>query len=175
MQKVVIASKNPVKINCVQNSFKKAFPGLMFEFLGISAKSEVRDQPMSDSETKLGAQNRIKNAKILIPQADFWVAIEGGVEEIGDKMTAFAYIMVESANKTGESKTATFIIPHKISELIKQGLELGAADDQVFGGTNSKQKNGSVGILTGDLITRTNFYESSVILALIPFLNSDLY
>ena len=130
---------------------------------------------MSDSETLLGAKNRIKNAKKIYSQADFWVGIEGGLEKNNDKLEAFAYIIIESNNKTGISKTATFTIPDKLSDLIYNGMELGHADDIVFGDTNSKQKNGSVGILTKNLITRLTFYEQSVILALIPFLNTDLY
>jgi inosine/xanthosine triphosphatase len=130
---------------------------------------------MSDSETLLGAKNRIKNAKKIHSQADFWVGVEGGLEKNDNKLEAFAYIIIESNNKTGISKTATFTIPDKLSDLIYNGVELGHADDIVFGGTNSKQKNGSVGILTKNLITRLTFYEQSVILALIPFLNTDLY
>lgn len=174
-KKVVITSKNPVKVNCVSNGFSKVFPDLNFEFVEIAVPSDVSDQPMSDSETLLGAKNRIKNAKKIYSQADFWVGIEGGLEKNNDKLEAFAYIIIESNNKTGISKTATFTIPDKLSDLIYNGMELGHADDIVFGDTNSKQKNGSVGILTKNLITRLTFYEQSVILALIPFLNTDLY
>jgi len=175
MSKVIIASKNPVKINTVKNGFTKVFPNQEFEYIGVSAASEVSDQPMSDQETLLGAKNRVKNAKIALPDADFWVGLEGGLEEINGKLEAFAYIIVESKDKTGISKTATFALPEKVSELVRSGMELGDADDIVFGDSNSKQKNGSVGILTKDLITRTSFYETSVILALIPFIHPDLY
>ena len=54
-------------------------------------------------------------------------------------------------------------------------MELGDADDVIFGRTNSKQGNGSVGILTADVITRTIFYQQAILLALIPFKNSNLY
>jgi non-canonical (house-cleaning) NTP pyrophosphatase len=63
----------------------------------------------------------------------------------------------------------------KISDLIKQGYELGEADDIVFNRSNSKQKNGAVGILTDNLINRTDYYTHAIILALIPFTNSKLY
>ena len=173
-QKVIITSKNPVKINAVSSGFTKAFPNIDFEFVAVAVSSGVSDQPMTDGETLLGAMNRIQNAK-LDCKADFWVAIEGGIEEIKEELVVFAYILISTESKTGISKTATFVLPQKVSELIKQGMELGEADDVVFGGNNSKQKNGSVGILTKDLITRTSFYDNSVILALIPFLNEDLY
>jgi len=45
----------------------------------------------------------------------------------------------------------------------------------VFGKENSKQTYGAVGLLTGDVIDRTRFYEDAVVLALIPFRNPDLY
>jgi non-canonical (house-cleaning) NTP pyrophosphatase len=62
-----------------------------------------------------------------------------------------------------------------VVELIDQGMELGEADDVVFGRNNSKQKNGAVGILTGDVVTRTSYYVEAVCLALIPFRNWKLY
>jgi len=174
-QIVIVASRNPVKISAVSSGFTKVFPDLPFEFVGISAQSEVSDQPMTDGETLFGAENRIKNAKLAYPHAHFWVALEGGLQEVDGKLEAFAYILIESQGQTGKSKTATFELPEKIAELIHTGMELGDADDVVFGGTNSKQKNGSVGILTNNIITRTSSYEQAVILALIPFVNEHLY
>ena len=75
----------------------------------------------------------------------------------------------------GKAKTATFPLPKKISNLLKEGYELGDADDMVFKRSNSKQKNGAVGILSDNLITRTDYYTHAIILALIPFTNSKLY
>jgi non-canonical (house-cleaning) NTP pyrophosphatase len=48
-------------------------------------------------------------------------------------------------------------------------MELGEADDVVFGRANSKQANGSIGLLTDDTITRTSYYVDAVVMALIPF------
>jgi non-canonical (house-cleaning) NTP pyrophosphatase len=53
-------------------------------------------------------------------------------------------------------------------------MELGEADDLVFGQINSKQQNGAIGILTNDLIDRESLYRPAVIMALIPFLNPTL-
>ena len=57
----------------------------------------------------------------------------------------------------------------QVRELVEQGLELGDADDLVFGESNSKQQNGAVGLLTDNVETRTSLYEQAVVLALIPF------
>ncbi|MEM6529629.1 MAG: DUF84 family protein, partial [Chloroflexota bacterium] len=54
---------------------------------------------------------------------------------------------------------------------VRGGMELGDADDIVFGRSNSKQQTGSVGLLTGDALTRETYYLHAVVLALIPFKN----
>ena len=59
--------------------------------------------------------------------------------------------------------------------MIRQGKELGEADDIVFNRANSKQDNGAVGLLTDNVIDRAQLYEQAVILALIPFKNEALY
>lgn len=175
MKKVIIASKNPVKIQAVKNGVEKMFPNQQFEFIGVSVPSNVSDQPLSNSETFLGAKNRANNASDIIKDAHFYVGIEGGIEQIENEMEAFAWIVVKSSNTYGKSKTATFFLPKEVVSLIKEGKELGEADDMVFHRTNSKQENGAVGILTGNIIDRTKYYTEAVILALIPFKNNDLY
>ena len=175
MKKVIIASLNPVKISCVENTFKSAFPGETFDFKGVSVPSGVSEQPMSNSETYLGAYNRAKNAQKSGADGDFYVGIEGGIEKDEMGMNAFAWIVILSSNQKGESKTATFCLPQAIVELIDQGMELGHADDRVFKRNNSKQKDGAIGILSHGLIDRTRYYEQAVTMALIPFMNTDLY
>ena len=176
MKNVVVASTNPVKINATLLGFSKMFPDETFGVQGVSAPSGVPDQPMSEEETIQGATNRVENVSKLAPNADYWVGIEGGLEEVNGDMLAFAWMIVKSKDgKYGKGRGPTFLLPKKVVELIKQGKELGEADDIVFGHTNSKQASGAVGILTGDVLTRTTLYEPAVILALIPFKRPNLY
>ncbi len=174
--KIVIASKNPVKINATLNGFKKMFPKVTFETESVSVSSRVSEQPRSDAEAFTGALNRADGASKEVSDGDFWVGIEGGIEEKNFDMEAFAWVVIKSKNDTyGKGRTGTFFLPPKIAELIKQGKELGEADDIVFGRSNSKQKNGAVGILTGDVVDRTKYYTEAVVFALIPFKNKKLY
>jgi non-canonical (house-cleaning) NTP pyrophosphatase len=84
-------------------------------------------------------------------------------------------VVVLSGDKIGKARTGAFFLPPAVARLVNEGIELGEADDMVFGRTNSKQKNGAVGLLTGDVIDRRLYYEQAVVLALIPFKNPDLY
>ena len=176
IKEVVVASTNPVKINTTEIGFAKMFPRIVFKVRGVSIKSNILDQPMSEEETLTGAINRANNVSMIEPHADYWVGIEGGLEKVGEEMESFAWIVVKSKDgKFGKGRTGSFFLPKEVIKLINEGKELGEADDIIFGLTNSKQANGAVGILTGNVLTRTAFYEPAVILALIPFKNPKLY
>jgi inosine/xanthosine triphosphatase len=181
MQTVIIASHNPVKIAAAREGFSRIFPQAEFLFQGLSVASGVADQPLSSQETLQGALNRARAAREQAPNASYWVGIEGGVEyEPEGQLTqselwAFAWVVILSPHSAGKGRTGTFALPPQVAALVQQGLELGAADDIVFGRTNSKQENGAVGLLTADVIDRAAFYIQAVILALIPFKNPLLY
>lgn len=175
MIRLVVASKNPVKVSAVRQSFERVFPGTFFEVTEISVPSGVSDQPMSNDETLLGARTRVENAMREVPNADFWIGIEGGVENAGTEMQCFAWVVVRNKEMEGKARTGTFLLPPEIATLVRQGVELGTADDIVFKRANSKQQSGAVGLLTEDRITRTTYYIEALTLALIPFTNKELY
>lgn len=174
MKTVIVGSTNPVKIRAAQEGFGLMFPAEQFEVRGVDAPSGVSDQPQTDTETLTGARNRARHAAVLEPQADFYVGIEGGTDALGDELLAFAWVVVLSGKIEGKAKSGTFVLPREVSQLVKQGIELGHADDMVFNRRDSKRQNGSIGILTGDVIDRTAFYSPAVVMALIPFKNPTL-
>lgn len=75
----------------------------------------------------------------------------------------------------GIAKTAMFLLPSGIAKLVEDGMELGDADDHLFGRVNGKQGNGTVGILTNGLIPRAEYYEHALVLALVPWVRPDVY
>jgi len=152
------------------------FPDERFNVKGVSVPSDVSEQPMSSNETLMGATNRAHNVSKLVTEADYWIGVEGGVEDVNEELEVFAWVVVKARNgKIGRGKTGSFFLPRKIAALVRTGMELGEADDIVFGRTNSKQANGAIGLLTDDALTRTTYYEPAVIMALIPFKNEILY
>jgi len=171
---VIVASSNPVKIAAARDGFAAMFPHDRFDVRGVEVESGVAHQPVGDSETLRGARTRALNARALMPDADYIVGIEGGVEHHGDSLMAFAWVVILGGARSGKAKSGSFLLPREVSDLVHQGVELGEADDIVFAQRDSKRQNGSVGILTGDVMTRLTFYSPAVILALIPFKNPDL-
>ena len=186
---VVVASTNPVKINCTLESFQKTFvdESATITICSVSVPSGVADQPKTNKETLQGATNRALNAREVYlkdhpekAQSEniFFVGIEGGIEDEGnDQVASFAYtVVVENHTQyISKAKTSTFYLPKPIIDLLREGKELGEADDIVFKKNNSKQQTGAVGLLTNELVTRSSYYEQAMILALIPFKNRELY
>ena len=170
MPTIAIASNNPVKIQAALLGFQRVFPAAQFDVVSMATPSGVSDQPMSDDETLAGARQRASNVRARVADADYWVGIEGGVEPHGDALEAFAWIVVLGPERSGHARTASFTLPDEVATLIRQGVELGLADDRVFGREDSKRHNGSVGLLTHDVMDRTEYYAHAVVLALIPFL-----
>ena len=176
MKTIAVASTNPVKVKATLAGFRKMFPDETFQLQAVSVASGVSEQPATDEETYQGACGRARNAQQILPEADFWVGIEGGVQVEDNALLAFAWIVVRGRDRrSGSGRTASFLLPEAVASLVRQGKELGEADDLVFERSNSKQENGAVGILTGDVIDRAALYEPAVVLALIPFKNPALY
>ena len=175
MKTIIVASKNPVKVQAALQGFQEMFPDTPFEAKGISVTSGVPDQPMGDAETLRGATNRMQAARLAVPNADYWIGIEGGNIVREDSMEVMAWVVIQGKTQVGHARTAGFFLPPRIIELVQQGYELGHADDIVFGVQNSKQTGGSAGLLTNGVMTRLRFYIPAVVLALIPFKKPELY
>lgn len=171
MSQIVVASTNPVKIAAALDGFQRMFPARPWQAASVAAPSGVAAQPMSDDETRQGARGRVEAARQIMPDAAYWIGIEGGCAPEGERLQVFAWVVVTDGTSWGESRSAMFYLPDEAARLVLSGMELGAADDVLFGRANSKQQNGSVGLLTGDIIDRKRYYEEAVVLSLIPFKN----
>ena len=171
MSSVIIASANPAKISAVAEAFSTAFPEQAFSFQGISVASDVRDQPMCADETLAGARNRITNARLHTPDADYYVSIEAGI----DGQFTFAWMVIENANQRGEARSASFPLPPEALEKVHQGVELGDVMDEMFNQHNIKQQGGAIAMLTSHKLSRSSVYQQALVLALIPFMNQELF
>jgi inosine/xanthosine triphosphatase len=175
MTLVGLASKNPVKLAAALTGFQRMFTGGEFEVCSLPVASAVAHQPRSDGETLRGATERAQQARAVLPDAEFWVGMEGGVEDHAGGMAAFAWVVILSPDgRVGKGRSGAFFLPEAVAKLVRQGKELGEADDIVFSRANSKQE-GAIGLLTGNVLDRRQLYADAVILALVPFKNRELY
>ncbi|MFH8133315.1 inosine/xanthosine triphosphatase [Pantoea osteomyelitidis] len=165
MHYVVAATINPAKIAAIAQAFNDVFGEGSCHVEGVEVESGVSAQPLTTLETRTGARQRIMNARQVRPEADFWVAIEAGIEDDH----AFAWMVIENHKQRGESRSASFTLPGIVLEKLQAGAELGDEMARLTGVENIKQKGGAIGALTHGLLTRSSVYHQALILALCPF------
>lgn len=170
--KIVVASKNPVKLKAAAAAFAAMLPDTPVQIVGVSVESGVADQPRGDEETRRGARQRADNARAAEPDAAFWVGLEGGVEVFDGTLMTFAWMSISAADgRRGETRSVGLPLPSAIKALVDDGLELGDANDRVFGTVNSKHQGGAFGLLTEDRYTRESVYVEALCVALVPLIN----
>ncbi|MDU0353711.1 inosine/xanthosine triphosphatase [Paraglaciecola aquimarina] len=174
MLKIVVGSTNPVKINAVKQAIIRVFNLDEVECMGLNAPSGVAEQPMTIEETKQGALNRVSYCQAN-EKANYYAAIEGGVDEFDYGPRTFAYIVISNGKHLSVSRSSMLPLPPAVYQALQQGEELGPLMDKLFNTQNVKQKQGAIGLLTNGQATRESNYTHACILAMAPFINLDLY
>ncbi|MDB4940224.1 MAG: yjjX [Candidatus Doudnabacteria bacterium] len=177
--RVLIGSKNPVKIEATRLAFERVWPEIKnekeFSFEGFDVASGVAAQPMSDDEAVLGARNRAK-ALMKLGEADYYVGLEGGSQFVDDRYYECGWIVVlDKFMNQGIGSTLKIELPKVIEQMILEGMELGDVVDKVFETHNSKQASGFFGLITNGHITRTDAYRDGVICALARFIQPTVF
>lgn len=174
--KILMATKNPGKIEGARQAFEKYFSN--FEIEGISVSSEVGDQPIN-KEIFDGAKNRIKNLKKYAREnnieADYYIASEAGITNLLGNWIDINAAVIES--KEGLQSVGTsqgFQIPEKYIEEVR-ATELGKVMDKVFCGNGLGKGKGGISILTKDVISRIDLTRDAFIMALVEHINGEVW
>ncbi|WP_432458822.1 inosine/xanthosine triphosphatase [Agarivorans sp. QJM3NY_25] len=172
--KVIVGSLNPVKIAAVKEALALYYPEPQIDCQGMHAPSLVAEQPMTSQETRDGAVNRLRYCQQQ-QDADFYAAIEGGVDLFEDGPATFAYAVIADRQQMSVGRGANMPLPVSVYQALAQGDELGPLMDKLFNTTNIKQKGGAIGLLTNGLATRQGNYAHALILALVTFAHRELF
>jgi inosine/xanthosine triphosphatase len=175
--KILVGSKNPVKIDAVREAFSFYFDSIILQ--GISVDSNVSDQPINE-ETFVGAEYRAKellkvnNEKLL--KADFFVGIEGGIQQLYKKWFAFGCMCIIDKNgRTSFGTSANFELPEIVVNQLLKRKELGHVMDEIMEQENTKQKGGAISFFTNGKMNRKELYIPGLISALVPFQHPNMY
>ena len=171
--RVIVGSSNPAKVEGVKIAFHRFFNDVEFE--ARNADSGVSDQPF-DGETVKGAINRAIN--VYSEEFDFSVGIEAGLFRLKNTMTGYLDFQV-AAVYNGSRVTIGFgpgfEYPPAVIEEVMKGKEVGDVMSKLTGIERLGEKQGAIGYLTKNVIRRSELTSIAVIMALIPWINSDLY
>ena len=171
--KIAVGSKNPVKIKAVENAFKRFWNDVAV--VGLEVNHGTSRQPSSQEEAILGATKR---AQLALEQtnSDYGVGLEGNTFDSEHGMFLDGWVVIVNKHvEKGIANSGSLMMPEKIAKEVRKGKEVGPASDAHFGTHNIKQKEGTVGMLTNNAITRTEAFEKGVIYALARFLNPHYY
>ncbi len=154
MHQVVCATTNPAKIQAILQAFHEIFGEGSCHIASVAVESGVPEQPFGSEETRAGARNRVANARRLHPEADFWVAIEAGID--GD--STFSWVVIENASQRGEARSATLPLPAVILQKVREGEALGPVMSRYTGIDEIGRKEGAIGVFTAGKLTRASVY-----------------
>lgn len=193
IQTVAVGSKNLAKQRAVVNAVQQIWSDVTINM--VDAPSGVREQPLDDDEAIQGAVNRALFSRLAL-DADLGMGLEGSVADsayglflcgwvaVVDRsfvcdsaMVARELIQSTTRNHAGISVACTgrLLLPNRVAEQIRAGMELGPLMDQLTQQHNTKSELGTNGILTNGLIQRADSFEQGVILALAPYITPEYY
>lgn len=173
---IVVGSENPVKLAVAREACALAFPDRECAVSGVRAESGVDEQPWGTEAMRTGAHTRARHCQEARPEADLFIGIEGGVEDIDGTLFATAWMCaIDQAGRVNHGRASAFPLPTELATRLHAGEELGPATDAVFGTVNAKRAGGAIGALTDGSVTRADFYLHGLYFALLPFRNIDLY
>ena len=147
-------------------------------------KIEAPAMPLTDWELMSGARQRaLAVREILLQQklgADLYVGLEGGFHSIsieGEWHTFLrGWAFVTDGERGSFGMSPSIQVPDAIvKEVISGRRELGVVIDEVAGMRDVRSKQGAWGVLSRDLLTRSDSFEAALIAAFSPFYNAKLY
>lgn len=175
---IIVGSSNPVKINATKNVFEKFYTCLKIR--GVEFKTSTPPQPIGLKQTISGAIERAKMAKESFPRADFTVGIEAGLIPMPYTLTGyvdqqFAAILDKDGRITIGGGPVFEHPPKILRRVLKGGLEIGVAMEELTGIEGIGEMHGAIGYLSHGFLNRTHLTEQAVFMALIPRINFNLY
>jgi inosine/xanthosine triphosphatase len=186
--KIAVGSTRRPKIAAVNEAVQcfgaVLVPGGEFEVIGVEVESGVGHTPANRNELMLGARQRAE-ALAHLPQAQaeawrYFVGLEGGLDLVaeagGQRVFLESWAYVSDGREGHYGRSGAVEIPSALAqEVLENGLELSVAIDRFAGAVGIRDAQGAWGVLSSDLISRTEAFRVAVIAAFAPFYNAKMY
>ena len=175
--KVLVGSENPTKIESVRQSFLNFSESLEVE--GILVDTGVSEQPINN-EVFEGAKNRAESVKKVNDEqslgATFFIGIEGGALKFHDRWFSLNVIYIlDEQNRGSFGTTGLYELPGVVSKDLLVGKDFGLIIGELANDHSTVLEYGTIGLLTDGKIDRLQNQVQGIAMALIPFINENLY
>lgn len=170
---IFVGSTNPVKINAVIQAASETYPDVKVE--GFSVSSGVAEQPWTDDEAQIGAENRAiaalqdgLNKYKSVKGEVLGLGLEGGVfeNELGELWSTVWAVVVNRDGEIWECNGARVKVPDIVAKHMRAGEEMGPVMQQLTGIDDVRSQQGMFGIITKNFIDRTEEYAAIAKMAL---------
>lgn len=145
--KIVVGSTNQVKVGAVI----RVLGPFGHEVHGIEVLSQVSNQPFSDAETVLGAENRAQGA---LEFGEIGIGLEAGVEYLNNQLYLVNWGVLKTQGHTFYAGGTRLPLPDELRASLEAGAELGDIIDGYSKRQNVRSNEGAIGILTADFFNR---------------------
>lgn len=166
MKKIVVCSKNKAKNLAVENVIKEFIQE--YNIYSLDTISGVSETPIGDEEGITGCMNRIKDAQEKIPDANFYIAMEGILTKTFDEtfLCGWTIIYDKDTKEYLYGCSAKIRVPKDIIKDLSKNERLSDVVAKYMGSTEGEVRNyGTNGMLTHGAYTRTDEFTDSVLCA----------
>lgn len=174
MLTIAIWTENPTKIKAIKSWITQVSELATEEIHYICQKVEtwVSEMPLTQESTDQWAKNRAENLVKMWIQADFYAGLEWWCYQQGSDGFLTGSVYISDWKKWFLWKWPSIQMPENIThELFQNKRNLWELIEEITKTQNISKVNGTFGILSNDLITRSKSFEIATILAITPFFN----
>jgi inosine/xanthosine triphosphatase len=166
MKKIVLTSKNPVKLSVVKNIVEQLLPDISFEY--ISLDLDTKKAELFGKEHIVGYMTDIlSKARESVSDAEYYVCMQGGMEDNEGEMHETAYVIVsDSTGRNEVSRCSTFRVPTQVANEVRNGKDFAKSVDEFFKVQDTKTTGGFVSILTKGIVNKESHYSQPFAIAL---------
>jgi inosine/xanthosine triphosphatase len=154
------------------------------EIIPLAAQTDSPAMPLTDEQLMRGAKSRAEAVRKLLEQenkpAHLYVGLEGGFHTVELENQRYTFLrgwaFVTDGSQGNFGASPSIAVPDSIvKRVVEEKRELGEIIDEVSGEIDVRSRQGSWGVFSRDLLTRSMSFELALIVAFAPFYNQKLY
>lgn len=174
-----LGTTNTPKTNAIREALATCpyLTGVEIDIRGYRVDSWIADMPLTLTDLRTGAQNRARAVRILCPEADYFVGMEGGVyrDSVGDDYWLTGLVYMENQEGAGHLGYSCHMpVPAIVVEKLYDGSgrDLEQIMHEIAGVENIGDHAGSFALWSNNMLTRTDQFRLATQCAMVPFFSS---
>lgn len=147
----------------------------------LDVGSGVPETPLNRADIMAGARNRVEALKKLVPEAQFYVGLEGGLHAQKSDQGSTWTVWLENWAYVSNGKHGFFgsggsvPVPDAIArETVGRLRSLADVIDELSGKQDVRSGEGTWGVLTNGRVTREEVFRRALLNAFVPFYSNVL-